>query len=439
MLNLSLPENSNYNFVVVRINNLTNLEGLDRLKGTNIFGNQVLVGSSTQIGDLGIYFPIESQLGLHFCEVNDLIRRKDENGKPAGGMFDSNRRVRCQRFKGHPSMGFWIPLSSLNYLNIDLPSEGTSSSEWGGEIISTKYIPKTNSLSERTSLKFSKPKESRIVDNQFKFHFDTPQLGREVNKLNLNDNIYITFKLHGTSAISSNVLCKQPRKWWEKLFNIPYKVKYEYVYASRRVIKNEFIENKNHFYGYDLWTEVGTKFFEGKLHKGETIYYEIVGYTKEGNCIQKDFDYKCFPGNCSIYVYRITMTNSEGIITELQFNQVMERCKELGISHVPLVYYGTIFNFLQETKSSFDERNWREVFIETLKKKFVNDSNSIFCNNPVPEEGICVRRDGLNIDIFKLKSFRFLEYETKNLDKGEIDLETQETLSNSPSHDFFIN
>jgi hypothetical protein len=71
----------------------------------------------------------------------------------------------------------------------------------------------------------------------------------------------------------------------------------------------------------------------------------------------------------------------------------------------------------------------REVFIETLKKKFVNDSNSIFCNNPVPEEGICVRRDGLNIDIFKLKSFRFLEYETKNLDKGEIDIETKETIS----------
>ena len=46
--------------------------------------------------------------------------------------------------------------------------------------------------------------------------------------------------------------------------------------------------------------------------------------------------------------------------------------------------------------------------------------------NKVPEEGICVRKEGLVIEIFKLKSFRFLEKESKQLDKGEVDIETQQ-------------
>ena len=48
------------------------------------------------------------------------------------------------------------------------------------------------------------------------------------------------------------------------------------------------------------------------------------------------------------------------------------------------------------------------------------------CNNKVPEEGIVVRKESLfSCDSYKLKSFRFLEFETKQLDKGESDIESE--------------
>jgi hypothetical protein len=46
----------------------------------------------------------------------------------------------------------------------------------------------------------------------------------------------------------------------------------------------------------------------------------------------------------------------------------------------------------------------------------------------VPNEGVVVRIDRLEeAEAYKLKSFLFLEWETKQLDRGEVDLETQES------------
>ena len=48
------------------------------------------------------------------------------------------------------------------------------------------------------------------------------------------------------------------------------------------------------------------------------------------------------------------------------------------------------------------------------------------CDNPVPEEGIVVRKESLfNCESYKLKSFRFLEGESKQLDTGEVDIESE--------------
>ena len=43
-------------------------------------------------GDIGIYFPTDGKLGKEFAEVNDLVRRKDENGNDVGGYLDPEKR-----------------------------------------------------------------------------------------------------------------------------------------------------------------------------------------------------------------------------------------------------------------------------------------------------------------------------------------------------------
>ena len=47
------------------------------------------------------------------------------------------------------------------------------------------------------------------------------------------------------------------------------------------------------------------------------------------------------------------------------------------------------------------------------------------CENKVPEEGIVVRVEDLfECKSYKLKSFRFLEFESNELDKGVADVES---------------
>ncbi len=423
----------NYSATIVRISNLTKHPNADKLQLTNIFGNVVIVGLDTKVGDIGVFFPIESQISEEFAKANDLIRRKDENGKAAGGMLEQNRRVRAIKLRGTPSMGLFLPLSSLSWFcpaPVEL-QEGYEFEEMNGIPICCKYIPKTNQTNGSGKKKEGrKPRESKIIPDQFRFHFDTAQLGKNIHKINPDDLIAITWKMHGTSAIVSNCLVKK------KLGVLPGIAKflgievvgsqYEYIYASRRVVKNSFFTTKQHFYNYDLWSEVGKQNFGDKLHKGETIYYEICGFLKDGGLIQKGYDYGCEAGTNKIYVYRITQTSVDGSVVELQWNQVKDRSKELGVEYTPEIFYGKANDVTLPEYTLDTKEHWHENYLEMLKRDYVYDQDSKFCLHKVPEEGICVRKEGLGIEVFKLKAFRFLEHETKQLDENVVDIETNE-------------
>ena len=62
--------------------------------------------------------------------------------------------------------------------------------------------------------------------------------------------------------------------------------------------------------------------------------------------------------------------------------------------------------------------------IETLQKKYT-DKDCYICKNQVPEEGVVIRKDKLDLEVYKLKSSRFFEFETKELDKGEVNIEEE--------------
>lgn len=70
---------------VTRIKNLRKHTNADRLMCGECFGNTVIVDLGTDPNQLGVYFPVDGKLGVEFAQKNDLLRRKDENGDPAGG------------------------------------------------------------------------------------------------------------------------------------------------------------------------------------------------------------------------------------------------------------------------------------------------------------------------------------------------------------------
>lgn len=423
---------NNYAATVVQIDNIHPHPNADRLACTNIFGNNVIIGKDTKIGDVGLYFPIESQLGLEFATVNDLIRKKNPDGSYNKGYFDNNRRVRAQTLRGEKSMGFFCPLSYLTKLppkegNILFPSVGKELENWNGFDISKKYIVPTKVQPGGNKKGNKAKKESRVIPEQFHFHFDTAQLGKNINKIQPEDLISITWKMHGSSGICGNVLVKKRLSLTEKILkklgvNVV-DTEYDYIYSSRRVIKNQ--ETNSHFYDSDVWTEAGT-LFSSHLHKGETVYYELVGYTSSGQEIQKGYDYGCEKNQFKIYIYRITQTNVDGIVTELPWHQVKHRAVELGFDKVPEIYYGKAGLCIPGICGG---ESWNKDFLNGLQKRYVYDQDSQFCRNKVPEEGIVVRKErGDGIESFKLKSFRFLQHESKQLDKGEVDMESGESL-----------
>lgn len=419
---------SNYSATIVEIKTLRKHDNADRLQITNIFGNNVIVGLDIKIGDKGIFFPLESQIGKEFSEFNNLIRKTDENGKNIGGLFESNRRVKAVKLRGEKSMGFFIPIISLdNFIyefckNEKIPPLWESFDKIGIYEISKKY-------ENQKDLKISKSNKNKLIDNicngQFKFHYDTEQFGKYTYKIKPDDLIAITWKLHGTSSITSNVLVNRKLNILEKVidylkFGNIVKSEYSSIFSSRKVIKNK--EENNNFYNTDIWSLAGKR-FNNLLYNGETVYYEIVGYLPDGGYIQKDHDYLCDVGNFEIYVYRITIVNNNGNIIEYPWPLVKERCNDIGLKHVPEIYYGKA-KYLVDNYNNIDVQYFGDELLKVLQEKYVYDQDSIFCKNKVPEEGIVIRHEKAN-KAYKIKSFKHYEFETKLLDKNEYDIESE--------------
>lgn len=428
---------SNYAVTIVKIEKIEPHPNADRLCLTTIFGNTVIIGKDTKVGDVGLFFVLESQLGLDFAVANDLIRRKDESGKVTGGMFEKHRRVRAQTLRGQKSMGFFCPLSYLEKAGVDISDikVGDTFEEIQGIQISTKYIVPSNKKEQSTSKtgKKVKKEKSRIIPELWNFHFDTSALARNLHNINPETLISVSWKLHGCSGITSNLPVLRRLPWYEKVLKaIGVKVQeteYALVCASRKVIKSIGSEqNKNSgYYKVDVWTHAG-QYFADKLNKGETIYYELVGYTPDGSWIQKLHDYGCNPGEYKIYVYRITQTNADGVVTELPWSQVKHRSESMGVEVTPEIFYGRAKHFIPSFEGTQVEiDNFGQTLYDYLTEFYVYDQDSKFCKNKVPEEGVVVRvENGDGIVNYKYKSWAHLTNETKSLDAGESDIESSQ-------------
>ena len=66
--------NANYNATVVEIKTLVQLENCDNVQAAIIMGNQVIVSKDTKIGEIGLFFPVETQLSKEYLSVNNLYR-----------------------------------------------------------------------------------------------------------------------------------------------------------------------------------------------------------------------------------------------------------------------------------------------------------------------------------------------------------------------------
>src|SRR5699024_1142347 len=300
----------------------------DRLQIATLFGTDVVAGLDVQIGDLGIYFPTDGKLGLEFAKKNNVLR-KDENGNEMGGYLEYNKRhIKAIKLRGEVSDGLFLPITSLEpFTDINKLKEGDTITKLDDVTICEKYIPKSNKPIRNMEHQ-KKKKKVKDLYPYFTEHVDTSQFAYNVGEFKEGDICYITLKLHGTSQRVSRALKNETKGIKDKIldfFNIKNN-KWEYISGTRRVVLENY---DGGYYGGNQFRKQWHDFFESKLQKGESVYFEVVGYIDEDKTIMPvcdnkkindkefvkrygkttSFTYGCGKGESDIYVYRMTKTD----------------------------------------------------------------------------------------------------------------------------------
>jgi hypothetical protein len=322
---------------------------------------------------------------MEFCEKNGLLAVYENGVNVSGGYMDpAKRNVRAIKLRGEQSDGLFLPLDCLAYTGAKLEEFklGEQITTVNGHEICRKFIPRSNAPKTAAggAGKRVKRRAKRTIAPQFFEHKDTEQLQYYLDQFKPGDQIEITRKLHGTSGRTANVKTFQgmKRTFWDWLFRREGEAIYDWgtVSGTRRTVMDTF---DGGFYGSNEFRKQYHDFFEGKLWKGETVYYEIVGFTHDGSPIMatcsnnklKDkefvkqygetttFSYGCVPHpktytsydenlaqvqevQSRIFVYRMTMTNEDGEVVEYTPEFTRHRCMYMGVDFVPVEWSGII-------------------------------------------------------------------------------------------------
>lgn len=427
MLSLSATHNPNYIAKVVQLKNLQKHPNADKLQVAIVDFQNVIVGPNAKDGDICVFVPLECTIMADFLSATNSYRDKDFNAdKTVAGFFEKKGRVRAVKLRGEKSMGYIIPIDVINeYFGTEIGENdiGKEFDSIDDILFCKKYV--LPSLTQLTNVKQGKkPRVSRVVEGQVHLHVDTEQLRKNAYKVKPDDEISITYKLHGTSGWIAHVMGNRKLSLLDKIckfFGAKIDDKeYDYFYGSRKVIKNQYeTQGKQDFYGYDIWEGVKND-LKDYVPKGFSVYYEIVGYTKDGGMIQKDYDYGVEIGQHKVYIYRITFTNADGIVTELTTKEVQEYCQKFNLNYVPLFYTGKAKDYAPDLVV---DDSWTEKFLQRLVDNFT-EKDCFMCKNKLPEEGVVLRRESIfQFEAYKLKSFAFLARESEELDKGVTNLE----------------
>ena len=408
---------------VVKVEKLRPHTNAHRLQIATFFGSDTTVDLSVKVGDVGVYFPVDLQLSEEYCAQNNLVRKKDENGNNVGGFLDPDKRnIKAIKLRGEKSDGLYMPLKSFDYCFIsdedrDNPvidiTEGIAHKHMkvgdqitvlNGHEICQKYIPRSNRRVGHYS-NGNKTRNHKVpYAPLFSEHVDTEQLAYNTGAFKVGDEIEVSLKMHGTSQRTAYLpIFKGYKKQtlWQRIRKVPKEPIYEYDYVSgtRRVVMEDF-EGGNSFYGSNEFREQHHNAFVGKLNKGETVFYEVVGFTHTGTPIMspgnneklgKDFvkqygketvfSYGCTPTgkklmygedehgkfeisqDCpqsDMYVYRMTLTNEDGYTIDYTPDMVRYRCEQMGVKTVPVFGKGFIspdrLHFIEPDGTDHDYR-----------------------------------------------------------------------------------
>ena len=491
-----------YKAYVTTLKNVHKHPNADRLQLGECFGNTVCISLDYTEGQIGVYFPTDGQLSAKFAEANNLLRKKDENGNNIGGYMDPDKRnVTAIKLRGEKSDGLFLPITCLEpFGDISTLKVGDTIDVFNGHEICKKYIPRSNRRRGSHSEGNKTRKHKAPVAPLFMEHADTEQLAYNLGAFKAGDEIEITLKMHGTSQRTGYLPVLKGykdnwthlvRNWlWFQFNRITHKndlytttdgfkhgkpiYDWGYVSGTRRTVLENF---EGGYYGSNEFREQHSKFFEGKLWKGETVYYEVVGFTDTGTPIMAEcsnkklndpdfvkqygdttvFSYGCDPTGYTelpmkdtglpygavisvpqsdIYVYRMTMTNEDGDVVEYTPDFMRYRCEQMGAKTVPVLWKGTIPYTMDDIESPIPGHR---IVLEEGENagEWIKDVAEQYYDGPDPigkthiREGVVVRIvNRPKFCAYKHKNFNFKVLENIIKDVAEApDMEEAEDIA----------
>lgn len=406
-------------------------------------------------------------------EKDDLVasgKHIVDDAKKHCGFFNKYGRVRCITLKDCPSFGFLFSPNELKKFDSSVTDEeineyiGNEFDTVNGELFVKAFVPPMPAV--RQSGRGNKNKANKNIENfdrmipgEFFFHYNTTQFQKDIVYFKPEDVVDITKKIHGTSAIVGKIRVKSKKSpfWllhgWNKLVKalrlpkalecIDYNVCYGPVYASRTVIKNQYINSAvgAGYYGKDIWGEWGEILYP-YLDEGMTVYGEIAGFiTGTETPIQKTYDYGCGKGENFMMIYRISTaeTDEDGreYHHEWEIPDVREWTEKLidrmknredenwkRIHPIDIFYHGTLEDLYPDLDT---ENHWHENLLEKMKydERFDMEKNEPLCKNEVPAEGIVIRKSfDTVLRASKLKCAAFLIGESLRVESSDfVDIE----------------
>lgn len=270
---------------IVTPNEITKHPNADRLEIARVFGWTIVVPKGVfAVGDLAVYFPIDSILP-------EVIEAK--LFPPDSKIKLHHHRVKTIKLRGAISQGLLARVDEV--FNDDY---GLFIGKDVADVLGvTKYEPP-----EPTNAKFAGKQTSKKQTNP-NFHKYTeienwkwyPKLFAE------GELVYVTEKIHGTNFRAGWVKF-HPVTWYDKILAFLHLApEWQFVYGSHNV-QFQSTPRKKGFYGESLGKNVYAEAVEkynlrNKLHPGEVIYGEIYG-----DGIQKGYLYSCKPGERKMVV-----------------------------------------------------------------------------------------------------------------------------------------
>ena len=422
---LELKGNPNYAAFIYEVAQTHPLDGLDNLVGVNVGGYQALTSKQTQPGDLFVAVVAGTQISETFASALNLHRDSSLNAdKSQTGYLENNRRVKAIRLRGHASNALLIPL--LEFVGVrgagaDLRI-GAQFDYVDGVEFSRKFVVPTKGNTNNGSAAVKKHK-SGVTPEQFPEHYDTPQWHR-VSQDFAGKDVTVTQKLHGTSTRISWVEIDRPAKWYEKALlrlGVPVNLKeWKFVVGSRRVIKTE--GDGDHWYSTDIWSEYAqTHNLAEALPKGVMVYGELIGWLPDGTPIQRGYTYNLPKGQAALYIYRVTVAGADGTHYDLSDAAMREFAAQRGLKVVPLL---ASFSHVEGAEG------YLAYFLEMYEDAKFFSYPRAFREAPVPlsdgspcDEGVVIRAEGITPHVAKYKNPMFYEFESRAMDRGEVDIE----------------